>query len=197
MYKHLNQTENKLDSLTEIERKGVETRHMGPNEASSIALPVGAMYDQTVRLAQASKQLNESIEAKLEVVESAELDHKPALINQEAGNIRNAEATVNQAAQSRNPRHKWLKVMHGFFMFYAQIMLLGAGIAFSTNNRAAFPYKRGDETDMLFGRCYGRDLRDPAGPAWLNDLACGYGLVCANSSDADVMLGPNPYLSAP
>ncbi len=88
--------------------------------------------------------------------------------------------------------------MHGFFMFYAQIMLLGAGVAFSTNNRAEFPYTRGDESDMLFGRCYGRDLRDPSGPTWLNDLACGYGLVCAISSADDIATtGPNPYLSAP
>ncbi len=158
------------------------------------------MYDQTVRPAQASKLHNVSAEAKLEGAELVEIDRRPDLITEEAGNVHSAESTVTPAAQDRKPRHRWLKVMHGFFMFYAQVMLLGAGVAFSTNNRAAYPYERGDESDMLFGRCYGRDLRDSSGPAWLNDLACGYGLVCAVSSASDNTMAeskPNPYLSAP
>jgi hypothetical protein len=108
----------------------------------------------------------------------------------------NAEPTVKQPAQ--NVKYMWLKFMHGFFMFYAQVMLLGAGMAFSSDNRTGFSYKRGADTDMLIGRCYGRDLRDPSGPAWLIDLACGYGLLCAVSSANDTAVpSPNPYLSAP
>jgi hypothetical protein len=200
-YKHLNQTENTTRAPTEKKMDLAETLEMGRNEASSIALPVEAVYDQTIRSAQAAKQHSASADAMLGAVESAESAEpgsRPLSSKEEARGIQSTESKATQGAHSFNTKHKWLKVMHGFFMFYAQVMLLGAGVAFSTNNRSDFPYQRGDETDALIGRCYGRDLRDPSAPTWLSGLPCGYGLVCAVTSAVDNSTsGSNPYLSAP
>lgn len=91
-------------------------------------------------------------------------------------------------------RHAWLKVLHGMLFIYAFAMLLGAGQAFLSNARVhGFPYANlpGDATvvDSLHARCYGRDLRDPSAPAWLDALSCGLGEVCA----ASVSGGDNKY----
>jgi len=76
-------------------------------------------------------------------------------------------------------RCRWLKYLHGIFMFYSYVMIVGAGMAFTSNSRQLpnFPYPPGALTDSLLGRCYGRDLT-PSAPSWLTSLKCG-SLLCS------------------
>lgn len=85
----------------------------------------------------------------------------------------------------------WLKYLHGFFLLYSWAMLVGAGNAFTQNNRVGgFPYSQGMEIiDSLHGRCWGRDLQSPAAPPWLAALKCGDGPMCAES----IFGGSNKY----
>jgi hypothetical protein len=78
-------------------------------------------------------------------------------------------------------KHVWLKYAHGALMVYSWASMLSTGWYMM---RAAhrFPFKPGSTADSLLGRCYGRDLRTPDAPAWLEDLQCGAGAYCAESS---------------
>jgi hypothetical protein len=104
---------------------------------------------------------------------------------EENENGRHKKKEEEEDLKLSTPRYLWLKYLHGFFMIYSFVMLVGAGQAFSSNARVGgFPYPPEDPiTDSLIGRCYGRDLsNDPSAPSWLTELACGLGVYCAESS---------------
>eukprot|EP00457_Paulinella_chromatophora_P011915 gb/GEZN01012082.1/.p1 GENE.gb/GEZN01012082.1/~~gb/GEZN01012082.1/.p1 ORF type:complete len:265 (-),score=18.92 gb/GEZN01012082.1/:255-1049(-) len=86
-----------------------------------------------------------------------------------------------------------LLVTHIFCMIFAWVSLIGAGQAFLGNARTVYPYKRYPSdpseaalTDQLVGRCTGRDLKDPLLPSWLLQLDCGFGPVCAESTNGGI-----------
>ena len=92
-------------------------------------------------------------------------------------------------------QHMWLKYLHGFFMFYSYVMILGAAGAFGSNARTHnFPYKE-TETNQLYGRCYGRNLNESSAPEWLTSLDCGVNAWCKVSATNPSEM--NPYYKNP
>jgi hypothetical protein len=84
------------------------------------------------------------------------------------------------------PKHLWLKYAHALAMTYSWIAIIFLASHF-LDTTDGFPYTPGYEADCLLGRCYGRDLRAPDVPPWLQGLNCGLGTYCEESS----MGGPN------
>ena len=123
-------------------------------------------------------------------------DHVEQQLNG-AANGDNTKQTVTHVSQQHDRpslKYLWLKYLHGFLMFYSFVMILGAAGAFGSNARVdGFPYNRGDETDMLYGRCYGRNLNDSSIPTWLTSLSCGKNAWCNVQSAPSATTQSNPY----
>jgi hypothetical protein len=164
-------------------------------------------YDIMQELAEANSNHTTSLNTASIVVgkqPDGESKGGDALAGVEGGNhqaaTNTAPRTVSWGVLGGNerpqPTHVWLKYLHGFFMFYSFVMILGAAGAFGSNARTQYPYQKGDETDMLIGRCYGRNLANSTGaPSWLSNLNCGLGAWCNVQSATNS--GTNPYSKNP
>ena len=172
IYQHINRLVKAYDVIQELTEKGL-------TPPSSTSIVVNSLSD------------GESKGNEVNIGDGVDVDVVPR-------NLSSGVAGGQDKNNRPQPKHVWLKYLHGFFMFYSFVMILGAAGAFGSNARTSgFPYQRGDETDQVIGRCYGRNLatNSTGSPNWLSNLNCGHGAWCSvqSATNSDV----NPYSQNP